>query len=278
MLAKSEIDGIARAFVLGRRMARGLADYPGTSPADLDQAYAIQDAALALDGREVAGWKIGRINPPFDARFGTNRLAGPVFEDTISRTAGGDMPVIAEGFAAAEAEFLLQLAQDPDPAKSEWTVEQAREMIGAVHIGIEIASSPFVGINDHGPAVTVSDFGNNHGLLVGPELTDWHRRELNDIQVQTLINGETIGTATTVTMLDGPWGAVRFLLELGHRRGLALRRGQWVSTGAVTGVHQVGVGDRVEARFDNQSIACRITAAKPNEERERENVGSSSGG
>ena len=37
-------------------------------------------------------------------------------------------------------------------------------------IGIEIASSPLVNINDYGPAVVASDFGNNAGLLLGAEI------------------------------------------------------------------------------------------------------------
>ncbi len=37
-------------------------------------------------------------------------------------------------------------------------------------IGIEIASSPLQNINDYGPAVVASDFGNNAGLLLGAEV------------------------------------------------------------------------------------------------------------
>ena len=67
--------------------------------------------------------------------------------------------------------------------------------------------------------------------------------------------------ATAATMLDGPFGAVRFLLEHAARRGLPLAAGQWVSTGAVTGVHPVKPGDRVIATFDDRwPVECSITA------------------
>ena len=271
------VDNIARAFVEARRAAQGLRAYPGSPPADLEEAYAIQDAAIALDGRAVEGWKLGRINAPFDAQLGATRLAGPIFAGSVCYGSDASLPIIADGFGAAEAEFLLQIGADADPARSQWTIEEARDLVGAVHIGIEIASSPYRGINADGPAVTASDFGNNFGLLVGPPLRDWRTRDLDSVSVATLINGETIGTATTSTMLDGPWGSLRFLLQLMHRRGIALRRGQWISTGAVTGVHPVRPGDGVEARFEDQIITCRITAASPNEVRESEDVGRSSG-
>ena len=271
------VGSIARAFVEARHKASGLHAYPGLPPVDLDQAYTIQDEAILLDGRTVQGWKLGRINPPFDAQLGATRLTGPVFEGAIQQGSDATLPIIADGFGAAEAEFLLHLGADPDPDRSDWSSAEARALVDAVYIGVEIASSPYPGINADGPAVTASDFGNNFGLLVGPELRDWRTRDIDAVAVSTLINGQSVGQATTATMLDGPWGSLRFLLELMHRRGIALRRGQWISTGAVTGVHPVRPGDRVEARFDDQVITCLITAASPNRAREEKDVGSASG-
>lgn len=278
MQAGSESVGrIARAFVEARRAAVGLQLYPGSPPTALSEAYVIQDAAIALDGRSVGGWKLGRINPPHDAQLGATRLAGPIFTDTIQQGTDAYLPVIADGFGAAEAEFLFQLGSDPNPTKAVWTVDEARSLVDAVRIGVEIASSPYPGINADGPSVTASDFGNNFGLLVGPALRDWQTRDLDGVAVATRINGDTVGKATTATMLDGPWGSLRFLLELLHNRGIPLRRGQWISTGAVTGVHPVRPGDLVEARFDDQTITCRITAASPIGVRERDDVGSAHG-
>src|SRR5688500_18134893 len=103
--------GIADRFLSARRAAGGLAAYPGVFPATLDEAYAIQDEAIALWDRPVIGWKVGRINPPLADHFGADRLAGPIFD--CRRVAGAgempEMPVFAEGFAAGEAEFLLRV-------------------------------------------------------------------------------------------------------------------------------------------------------------------------
>jgi 2-keto-4-pentenoate hydratase len=171
------------------------------------------------------------------------------------------MPVFADGFAAAEAEFLLRIGAAPDPARHDYTIDDARALIDAVHVGIEIASSPFPGINDHGAPVTISDFGNNNGLIVGAAVEGWRDIDFNTWPVEVLIGGERAGAATTATMLDGPFGAARFLFELMAARGIALEAGQWISTGAVTGVHPVRVGDRVEARFDDRlTVGCTIKA------------------
>lgn len=258
MEPNSDTSQIARAFVEARRTASPLPAFPGAIPSHLDAAYAVQDAALAFYAKPVAGWKVGRINPPIE---GIDRLAGPIFADQVQSHDGIAMPIFAGGFGAAEAEFLLRIGQAPDPAQRSFTLHEARALIDAVHVGIEIASSPFAGINDHGPMVTISDFGNNNGLVVGAAVDDWRAADLNRWPVALHINGAQIGTGIAADMLDGPFGAARFLFEHLAARGIAITPGQWISTGAVTGVHPVAIGDRVEARFDGRlSVHCTINA------------------
>ena len=260
-----QAQSVAASFVSARREARVLDCFPGTLPTDLAQAYRIQDAAIALDGRAVIGWKVGRINPPLDVTLGTNRLAGPIFAGTVVSAALGDipeMPVFVGGFAAAEAEILLHVARGWDgtiPHDDAAT----RAIIDEIRLGIEIASSPYPGINTDGPTVTASDFGNNAGLLLGPLLEGWEQIDLCAIVVQTRIDGEAVGEATAATMLDGPFGAVRFLLANLTERGFNLLDGLWVSTGAITGVHPVVPGQQVTASFGSHGkVACRIAAAR----------------
>lgn len=252
---------IAEAFVAARRAGRALPDYPGPRPADLNAAYRIQDLALALDGRAVAGWKVGRINSPDDARLGANRLAGPIFADDV-RAADAEpaMPVFAGGFAAVEAELLLHVAPCADAALPRDDAE-TMALVDAVRLGIEVASSPYPGINVDGPTVTASDFGNNGGLVLGPELAGWQGIDLSAIEVSMAIDGAEVGRATAAAMLDGPWGAVRFLLAHLAERGIATTAGLWVSTGAITGVHPIRPGSRAEAAFGSHgALACRVVA------------------
>jgi 2-keto-4-pentenoate hydratase len=254
---------VAEAFVAARREKRALASYPGEAPSDLASAYRIQDIAIELDGRTIAGWKVGKINPPTDAQLGSNRLAGPIFADSVVTVNAGEapqMPVFADGFAAGEAEFLLHVAAGWDG-----TVPQddagTRALLDAVHLGIEVASSPYPGINADGPPVTVSDYGNNYGMIVGPLVAGWEAVDFNSVVVRLEIDGEVAGENTTAAMLDGPLGAVRFLLSNLSARGIDCSAGTWVSTGAVTGVHPVAPGQQVLATFEGHgTVACGIIA------------------
>ncbi|MEY4054890.1 MAG: hypothetical protein RL519_225 [Pseudomonadota bacterium] len=261
-----QAQSVATAFVSARRAAQALAEYPGAAPQDLASAYCIQDAAIRLDGRAVAGWKVGRIFPPLDSQLGANRLSGPVFADEVVSAANGEvpaMPVFAGGFAAGEAELLLHVAPGWNgdmPTDDAGT----RAILDEVRLGIEVASSPYARINADGPLVTVSDFGNNHGVVMGPVLEGWRDLDLCAIVVRTEIDGETAGEASAATMLDGPYGAVRFLLGNLSTRGFDLSNGLWVSTGAITGVHPVAPGQKVTAVFgDHGSLSCTICRAQP---------------
>lgn len=253
-------DRIARAFVSARQQAAGLSPYPGERPETLGDAYAIQDRAIAFDARAVAGWKVGKINPPLDGRLGTNRLAGPIFADQVVGAETDRLPVIADGFAAAEAEYCVRIGRS-SAGRSRLTLDEALELVDAVHIGIEIASSPYAGINADGPLVTISDFGNNFGLLVGEEVPGWRELSFLDWPVESRIDDAVVGSATARSMLDGPIGAVAFLVDSLAARGLTLEPGQWVSSGAVTGVHPIAPGQRFVATFGDMQVACAIEAA-----------------
>ncbi|MFA6115996.1 MAG: 2-keto-4-pentenoate hydratase [Sphingomonas sp.] len=256
-----EVGHIAQSFVDARRAGRSLPDYPGTVPVALADAYAVQDAAIALNEAEIGGWKVGRINPPID---GVDRLAGPIFTSQIVEATAEPvaMPVFVGGFAAAEAEFLLRIGVTPPAGKTRFTHEEAAALIDAVHVGIEIASSPLAAINDLGAAVTISDFGNNNGLVIGAAIRDWQRAEIDSWPLAVAIDGDVIGTGKAEDMLDGPVGAARFLFELMAERGIALKPGQWISSGAVTGVHAVRIGERIEARFGTDlAVECTIKAS-----------------
>lgn len=255
---------VARAFVDARLNSQVVADYPGTLPQHFSEAYSIQDDAIRLLGKPIGGWKVGRVGDSLVEQYGANRLVGPVFSHMIVQVADGEiakMPAL-EGFAAVEAELMLRVGKIP-PANAD--IASITECIDEVRFGLEIASSPFPGINDHGPAVTISDFGNNFGLLLGPKIENWKDRDLLNAPVELDVDGEPIGTGTLTNMLDGPFGAAAFLANLLAERGIELTPGTWISTGAITGVHQIRPGQSARARFDGQfEVACNTRLFAPN--------------
>ena len=257
-------NAIAATLVDARRQARALPDFPGPLPANLGDGYAIQAAALALVSDRVAGWKVGRIWPPLDARYGSDRLAGPILAGKIVEVEPGatpKMPVFAGGFAAVEAEFIFRLGEVP-AGKARFSLAETAALVASVHVGIEIASSPLAAINDLGPPIIVSDFGNNNGLIIGPAIPDWPEAAIDDWPITVTIDGVTVGTGVSSDFPDGTLGSVRFLLELLSARDIAVPAGTLVSTGAITGVHAVAASQFACCDFGGHAaLQCRIIDA-----------------
>lgn len=259
-----DLSAIAASFVSARKAGKALGAYPGTLPETLDESYKVQDAAITLWGTEIAGWKVGRIPDPLIEPLGSHRLAGPIFSNQVWAAKNRDTvstPIIRNGFAAIEAEFLLILGEDAPADKTCWTRAEAAELVTSANIGIEIAASPYPNINIDGPTCVVSDFGNNAGVIVGPEIENWKNRPFSEWTCSTHVNGKKVGVGSAESIPDGPYESLRFLLELTARRGLPPKKGCIVSTGAATGIHDITVGDSSEVSFGSDGILYHIATA-----------------
>ena len=243
---------IARSFVSARRAAVSIAEYPGPVPPDMATGYAIQEAAIGIWPDRIAGWKVGLVPPLLQARLGTAHLAGPIFREGLVRSAGVDavsLAAIPGGFAAIEVELIVAAQMDAPPNKTEWTLNETAEFASDWRFGVEFAASPLATINELGPTVVVSDFGNNSGLVLGPRIDSALIAEPAMLTCRTQIDGKQVGFASVASLPGGPFAALRFLLGHLASRGRPLGAGQLVSTGAITGVHRIFPGQRGEIEF-----------------------------
>jgi 2-keto-4-pentenoate hydratase len=232
----------------------------------LKLAYQIQDAAIDLWPEPIGGWKVGRIPAALEKGLGIDRLAGPIFANTIASADSGtvlDMPMYVGGFAAIEAEFVAVIKRDAPAGKLTWSLDEALAMIGDLRIGLEIASSPLATINELGPTVVVSDFGNNSGLIVGPSIDDWLSRSLDSMRCSSSVDDEEVGAGGAFNLTGGFVRSVQFLLELMARRKRPLRAGAVIATGQTTGIHDITVGQVGRADFAGDgNLGVRLTAAE----------------
>ena len=222
---------ISRTLVTARREAGSLPAFPGALPSDLDEAYAVQAISRTAWDDQLIGWKVGGIPPKFQESLGAKYLTGPIYAHRRFEAREGktnEMPVFAKGFAAIEPEFVLELGKT-----------RAEDRL---YIGAEIASSPIVDINGIGPLAVVCDFGNNNGVLVGPEIAGWRERGVISVEVETQINGVCVGTRAVENVADNVDAATDFFLAHAKRNHIEVPVGTLISTGAITGVHDAAVG------------------------------------
>jgi 2-keto-4-pentenoate hydratase len=249
----SAASGAAAALLDARRSGRALAAFPAPVPATLADAYAVQRELCAALGAQVLGWKVGRIPPALVDILGAERLAGPVLQVAdLDGEAPGDARVFAGGAGAIEAEVMLRLSAVPDHHLA--TDAEALAFVDAIRAGFEVASSPAPDVHDHAPYGIIADIGINNGVLLGPHLD---ADGFAGIEVVTAIDGVDVGTGRPCDVLDGPLGSLRFLVDLHLDGVIRLEAGQWISAGAITGVHPIAPGQTATARFgDAVRIAC----------------------
>jgi 2-keto-4-pentenoate hydratase len=258
---------IASRFVRARRDAVALPGFPGQMPSGLAEAYACQDAAIALWPDEIVGWKVGRIPAPLQAELGADRVMGPVFRRNLwiaSPDAPTPLPIIAGGFAAVEAEYIFRIGEDAPVGKTQWTAAEALELVETELVGVELAGSPLGAINVLGPRAVASDFGNNAGLILGKEIPGWRTLPRDAPACETWMDGVLLGRGTPLDIPGGPATSLAFLLGTAAARGRPLKRGQLVTTGAATGIHDIEVGQTAKIRFgDVDEISCFGQPARP---------------
>jgi 2-keto-4-pentenoate hydratase len=259
-LADKDALAIASALRAARQSAIALLDYPGSKPTKLSDSYLIQDHAIAAWPDAIAGWKVGRILGDLVDVHKTDRLIGPIFKSSIQR-ADGATPVsftaFEGGFCAVEGEYVFELDADANPDRTDYDTQSALTLIRGLWTGIEIAASPLAKINEWGPAVVVSDFGNNKGLILGKRLDDWQSR-LADLHCAVTIESALVGRGSVSAFPGGIAQSLVFALNCAAKRGMPLKAGMFVSTGAVSGVHNIGAGQSAFADFGSDgTIYCQ---------------------
>ena len=250
-LAKPDA-AISRRLVDARLSAEPLPSFPGRLPETLEQAYAIQSASADRWPDEVAAWKVARLTPPDRARFQTEGLAGPVFKSSIQTVEPGSCEVMAiyeGGFAAIEAEYALELGAAVPPSDKDYSDEELADLVRAVYGAAEIAGSPMALVNELGAMSVISDFGANAGLVVGPNISGWRSLARGSLSASVAVDDVTVGEAAPDGIGRGPLQALRFLIGLCASRGIELPEGALISTGALTGVHDVRMNSTARVEF-----------------------------
>ena len=266
MSTRAAKDVVAAELVAARREGRSLTRFPGMVPASMAEAYQIQELAMSRWQDSLVGWKIGYI--PADRRTAgdPDRLVGPIWRQQYHQSAEHASPIevgiFASGFAAVEAELVIQLGQDlPAHDGGAWTAEEAADLEQQMLVGIEVASSPIPEINSLGPTVIAADFGNNNGLVLGPVLAERPGEAL--IQLACYVDGQLIGQGSAENLPGGIHHALATALNILASRGQPVRAGMVFATGAITGIHPIGPGQH--CRVDVQggpSVDIRTADAR----------------
>jgi 2-keto-4-pentenoate hydratase len=226
----------------------------GLAPASAEEAYAIQDAFVALRAQErgaIAGYKIALATKAMQAFAGVDApQAGRVLHDTVRRSPAR-VRAADYGRLIVEFEIGVRMADDLPAADAPYSRERVAAAVGAIMPAFELADdrgADYASLKRH-PLDLIADNTWNEGAVLGEE-KDWRGLDLATLRGRARINGALVGEGTGADALGHPFDAVAWVAGHLAALGRGLLRGDFVITGSLVTSKFVQPGDRVEFELD----------------------------
>ncbi len=262
----SAFDPTPAAALLAEHMNSGtrLAELPeAVRPSSLAEGHDVQERIAALAGQDggladrVAGWKLGlgSANAMKGAQI-DRPVIGRIFESRLhSNNAEIQAPAGTTGMIEIEIAFTFN--RDIEPGE---TVDNPRDVIGAAHLVSEIVLSRYIDRTTVGLPSFVADNVGFHALVIGPEIA------IGDIDaiaqsMAVSLDGEAVAGGLTGDDAIDPLAMVGVLIAHARDRGLAIAKGERVTTGTLSKPFDAPVPSRVEARTAKGPVGFRLVGA-----------------
>ncbi|WNJ88495.1 fumarylacetoacetate hydrolase family protein [Bosea sp. 685] len=218
----------AGAALLGAIRAGGLLSHADiAAPATLDDAYAIQNAIVAGAG-PVGGWKVAPLREGGEPRC--SPLPHLLFAASPARFNAGFLAT-----CRAEVEIAICLGADLVPRQEALSMAQVTAAIATIHPAIELLSSRFSEADTAPDLSRLADLQSCAGVVIGAGRTDWHEIALSDLSIEIALDTELRQASLPKPSLERTLAAIGWLAVHASKRGLHLKRGDIVMTGARLG-------------------------------------------
>lgn len=258
--ASSRAAGAAARLIEAHGRRERFAALPaGLAPRSAEEAYAIQDAFVALRAQElggIAGYKIALASEAMRRFVGVDApQAGAMFESTLQRTPGS---VRAADYVhlIVEFEIAVELAEDMPAADAPFFRERVQAAAGAVMPAIELADdrhADYAELARH-PFELIADNGWSEGAILGEPAKDWRTVDLSSTRGVASVNGQVVGQGKGADAMGHPFDAVAWVADHLAAHGRGLLRGDIVLTGSLVASQSVKPGDLV--RFDLDGLGA----------------------
>jgi 2-keto-4-pentenoate hydratase len=248
----------AARWISSRRIAGGsLADIPSSlRPSEPEEGYAIARLVrerLTQAGRgDLVGWKVGATTAPMQKLL---NVPGPCAGAMLASSQLASPARVKAGHylkVGIECEVAVRLAK---PLGAGATRKDAEAAIAALYPAIEIVDNRYGDFAAMGPATLIADDFFHAGFVLGAEVRDWSRLDLESAVGITRADGVEVQRGKGSDVLGHPFESLVWLANHLGSLGERLEAGQVVMTGSLPLPHWASAGQRLQISIDGLGTA-----------------------
>jgi len=233
---------------------------PELAPATRAEAYRVQAFYERQSASPLVAWKIAATSLAGQRHIGVDGpLAGRYIAERVVQS-GGSIPLGNNVMRVAEIEFAYRMGLDLLPRAEPYDELEVLTAVASLHPTIEIPDSRFERFETVGAPALIADNACAYWLCIGGEMTsNWRDTDLATVEPLGLVLGrsETRGKGSNV--LGSPLNALVWITNELSSLGIALKAGQYVSTGTCVVPMTIAPGDHVTGDFGRLGrVECRI--------------------
>ncbi len=218
-------------------------------PADVTEAYDVQDRMIDAIPAMPVGWKVGASNDNAMKRFGFSEPFYGRLLDSGMHTSPASLSAAQFSRRGLETEFAFRLTSDlpahAAPFDRAEVVAAASELLPA----IEIIDSRFSSWPEISPFSFIADNGTHGCFIMGQPHSDWAGYDLSAQVARISVNGQLVNEGSGSDVLGDPINALVWLANRLPAQGKQLEAGDVITTGTAAGVAWCDAGDAAVAEF-----------------------------
>ena len=208
-------------------------------PADLQEAWQIQDALDERLDYELVGWKIGGTSRAGMQSQGVNHppFLGRLYREFTKESPARFRLADFRNAPMIEGEFAFRLGRDLPPRDTPYSKAEVRDAVSAVVMTIDAVDTRWT-VHPFELPMLLGNADNAcaGAFVVGEVLDGWQNLDLAALPVSLYLDGEPAGGAPWEgekrCSLGELYAALTWAANELSRRGLGFRAGQVISTGS----------------------------------------------
>ena len=243
------------AYKLGQSwLENSLIEGPDGSemPTCREEAYFVQDRMCSVIGQDITGWKVDATSAKMRELDGHDDvIPGRIFSSVTFVGPVHELPFDRFPNARAETEFAFQLREDIPVRDRRWKASELEDKV-SMHPAVEIIGNRHQldeATKSQKSLMTVADNGGGIGFAFGSAFAGWKNLDFRNHSICLQVDDHPAAENFLGDMRCEPLEAMADLINHLSARGISLKAGDFVSTGAATVSQSFARGSRVTTDF-----------------------------